>query len=78
MNTYLDSELKKKNEELLSYKKEINDKTIDITHQLENLQSENERLTQLNTSYEEKVFLIYYRLMIQKINILKVQDNLLI
>lgn len=78
MNTYLDSELKKKNEELLSYKKEINDKTIDITHQLENLQSENERLTQLNTSNEEKVFLIYYRLMIQKINILKVQDNLLI
>lgn len=64
MNTYLDSELKKKNEELLSYKKEINDKTIDITHQLENLQSENERLTQLNTSNEEKVFLIYYRLMI--------------
>lgn len=64
MNTYLDSELKKKNEELLSYKKEINDKTIDITHQLENLQSENDRLTQLNTSYEEKVFLIYYRLMI--------------
>lgn len=55
MNNHLNEELKKKTNELLKNKREINEKTIEITHELEVIKSENEMLKEQKKSCDELI-----------------------